>query len=109
MAAQGVGRRGSCGLGEIDIIAVTTGTYGVQCRLLLPTQIQSGSASAVVTVIKVNSTTKYTSAAGDLGVDIQVAATAGDTIKIITSSAQANDNANNAVRLDWAVSAGEAL
>lgn len=109
MASQGRERRGSGGLGEIDIIAPTTGTYGVQCRLHLPTQIQSGSPSAVVTVIKVNTSTKYTSNAGDLGVDIQVAATAGDTIKIITSSSNANDNAANAVRIDWAVSAGEAL
>lgn len=109
MAAQGKYRNGSCGLGEIDIIAVNTATYTIRARLNIPSIPQGNGESAVVTVIKVNSTTEYTSNPGDRGLEIQVAATAGDTIKIITSSSNANDNAMNAVRVNWAVSEGGSL
>lgn len=109
MAVPGKYRSGSCGLGEIDIYAVNTDTYTVRVRLLLPSIVQGNGASAVVTVVKVNSATKYTSNAGDMGLEIQVAATAGDTIKISTSSSNVNDNAINAVRIDWAVSQGGSL
>jgi len=89
----------SSGLGEIDIVVPTTDTYVVNCRLSLPSQIQGNGQSAVVTVVKVNSTTKYTSNAGDTGLECVIQCSAGDTIKVITSSSNANDNAINAVRV----------
>lgn len=109
MASQGKYRSGSCGLGEIDIIAVNTNTYTVRVRLDVPSIVKGNGSSAVVTLIKVNSSTKYTSNAGDNGLEIQVAASAGDTIKIVTSSANDNDNVINAVRVNWAISEGGSL
>ena len=99
----------SSNLGEIDIIVPDTSMYTVKCTLTLPSIVQGNGQSAVVTVVKVNSTTKYTSNAGDFGVDCEVACSAGDTIKIITSSSNANDNAINAVRIQIAISEGGSL
>jgi hypothetical protein len=97
---------GSSGLGEVDIGVPNADTYTVETRLLLPSVNAGNGASAVVTVIQVNSTVLYTSDAGNKGATISVPCLAGDVIKIITSSAQANDNAINAVRLNASISQG---
>lgn len=96
----------STNLGEIDVVVPTTDTYVVNVSLTLPSIPQSGAASAVVTTVKVNSSTKYTSNAGDFGLNYEVSCTAGDTIKITTASAQANDNAANAVKVSVAIYEG---
>lgn len=95
---------GASGLSEQDIKVPTTDSYTVQATLALPSK--GDGPSAVVTVIKVNSTTKYTSNAGDLGLKCIVACASGDTIKIITSSANTNDNAMNAVRITATIDQG---
>src|SRR5579863_6880281 len=110
MSMQSKYRSTSTGLGEIDVYAVDTAVYTIRVRLLLPTpQFTGGGTTSVVTTVKVNSTTKYTSNVGDLGVDYQVACIAGDTIKVITTSSAAADNQLNAIKVDLAISEGGSL
>jgi hypothetical protein len=112
-------------LQETDIVVPTTDQYTVgvtnQLRNIDPvpsayssnagagggTNTGTQTQSAVVTVVKVNSTTKYTSNAGDRGVGpITVQCTAGDTIKVITSSSASIDNQPQAVQTTITVSEG---
>ncbi len=90
------------GLSELDVVAPTTGTYVVQVSQTTPLF----GRSALITLLKVNSTTKYTSAAGDKGFTQEVAAIAGDIIKITMSSTSADDNASNAVKTSVAITMG---
>jgi hypothetical protein len=99
----------STGLGEMDFIVPNSDTYTVRVALTLPSIIQGQGQSAVVTTVKVNSTTYYTSNAGDFGLVYQVACSAGDTLKVITASSNANDNAINAVKVRVAISEGGSL
>jgi len=113
------------GLQEFDFIVPTTDTYNVAGTLQLPTNLvptaASGSGgggigtgsvpglpipSQVVVVVKVNSTTKYTSNAGDRGFFIGVQATAGDTIKVTLSSSLAQDEQLNATQCTISISEG---
>lgn len=66
-------------------------------------------ASQVVTVVKHNSSTIYTSNAGDRGFLIGAAATAGDTFSVILSSSLDQDKQPNAVQCTVALSEGEAI
>lgn len=112
-------------LQETDIVVPTTDQYIVQVTNQLPkadptmsaygagggagtgTNTGTQTQSAVVTVIKVNSTTQLTSNAGDRGVGpITVQCTAGDTIKVITSSSAAIDKQPQAVQTTIAISEG---
>jgi hypothetical protein len=94
------------GLVETDIGVPDTATYNVDVKLQIPSRVQSGSDSAVVVVIKKNSTTEYTGTAGATGAWVQIACSAGDTIKVITSSSNAIDEAINAVQGTIAISEG---
>lgn len=87
---------GSSGLSELDVKVPNAGTYLVSVRLTVPS---IKGLSQVVTVVKVNSTTKYTSNPGDRGLQIRVGCAANDTIKVITSSSTPIDNVLNAVRI----------
>lgn len=113
------------GLQEFDFVVPTTDAYTVQGTLqvpknLVPTASQgaggggigTGSTpglpipSQIVTVVKVNSTTKYTSNAGDMGFQTGVQCTAGDTIKVIFSSSLAQDEQLQAMQCTIAISEG---
>jgi hypothetical protein len=105
-------------LGEFDFLAPEAGNYVINGTLQLPNQIVPTAAqgpggggigtssvpgiaipSQVVTVIKLNSTTKYTSNAGDRGFSTGIVGVAqGDTIKVILSSSLAQDNQPEAVQ-----------
>ena len=113
-------------LAETDIIVPTTDQYIVRVTNQLPKAdpgmssygagggAGTGTASsgtqtqsAVVTVIKVNNTTQLTSTAGDRGVGpITVQCTAGDTIKVITSSSASIDKQPQAVQTTISISEG---
>jgi hypothetical protein len=115
------------GLQEFDFIVPTTDAYTIQGTLevpfVVPTAAQgpggggigTGSTpglptpSQIVTVVKQNSTTKYTSNPGDKGFLTGINATAGDTIKVIFSSSQIQDEQLNAMKCTIAISEGEAL
>lgn len=98
-------------------------TYGVNCTLQLPNVVPTATqgagggagtgtgggpqlASQVVTAIKHNSSTIYTSAAGDRGATTSVTATAGDTISVILSSSELQDEQPQAVQCTVAISEG---
>jgi hypothetical protein len=110
-------------LGETDIVVPTTDNYIIQCTLQLPNVVPSATAGAgggagtgtgggpqlnsqVVTVVKQNSTTRYTSNAGDRGFITQISCTAGDTIKVITSSSLSQDQQPQAVQVTITVTEG---
>jgi hypothetical protein len=114
------------GLQEFDFVVPSTDAYTVQGTLQLPNIVPSASQGAgggagtgtgggaqinsqVVTVVKLNASTKYTSAAGDRGFMVGINATAGDTIKVILSSSLAQDQQPNAVQCTIAISEGLAL
>lgn len=94
------------GLVDTAIGIPNAGTYNVDVKLQLPQLVASGSASAVVTVIKDNSSTVYTGTAGANGAFAQVTCAAGDVIHVVTSSAATIDNAINAVKGTIAISLG---
>lgn len=88
------------GIGTFTIgTAPTTDYYIIQGTVDLPT-IQNGSSgpSAIVVLVKKNASTIYTSTAGDRGFRVGSSFTAGDTLSIVTSSANSVDNQLNAVR-----------
>ena len=112
-------------LQETDIVVPTTDQYTVQVTNQLPkadptvstygagggagtgTNTGTQTQSAVVTVIKVNSSTQLTSSAGDRGAGpITVQCTAGDTIKVITSSSASIDNQPQAVQTTITIAEG---
>lgn len=112
-------------LQETDIVVPSTDQYIVsvtnQARNIDPvpsayssnagagggTNTGTQTQSAIVTVIKVNNSTQITSNAGDRGVGpITVQCTAGDTIKVITSSSAASDKQPQAVQTTIAISQG---
>lgn len=114
------------GLQEFDFVAPSTDAYTVQGTIQAPCIVPSATqgagggagtgtgggaqiASQVVTVVKLNSSTKYTSNAGDKGFIVGINATAGDTIKVILSSSLAQDNQPNAIQCTIAISEGLAL
>lgn len=111
------------GLQEFDFYAPSTDSYTVQGTIQAPNVVPAGTQGAgggagtgtgggaqvnsqVLTVIKLNSTTKYTSTAGDRGFSTVVNATAGDTIKVILSSSLAQDNQPQAIQCTIAISEG---
>ncbi len=65
--------------------------------------------SQVVTTVKHNTTTLYTSNPGDRGFMIGTAAAAGDTISVILSSSLPQDQQPQAIQCTIAISEGEAL
>lgn len=104
-------------LGETDITVPTTDQYTLQVTLQLPNVVPAMSTygsgggagtgtgggpqlnSQVVTVIKKNSSTIYTSAAGDRGIGpLTIQCTAGDVLKVITSSSLAQDQQPQAIQ-----------
>jgi hypothetical protein len=103
-----------------------TDSYTVRGTLQLPNIVPSASqgagggtgtgtgggpqvASQVVTVVKHNSSTVYTSNAGDRGFIVGFSATAGDTVSLIMSSSLSQDQQPNAVQLTFSIDEGEAL
>ena len=72
-----------------------------------PTQTSVAAlASSLVTTINHNGSPAYTSSPGDRGAWVQINATAGDTITVVTSSSNPVDQANNAVKSTISVSEG---
>lgn len=111
------------GLQEFDFSAPSTDSYTVQGTIQAPNIVPSGTQGAgggagtgtgggpqvnsqVLTVIKLNNTTKYTGTAGDRGFTTTINATAGDTIKVILSSSLAQDNQPQAIQCTIAISEG---
>lgn len=93
---------GNSGLGASSVIVPNADTYVVQVRLNIPLF----GASSVVTIVQVNSSTKYTSNPGDNSLTFAVACAAGDTINVTTSSSASADQAINAVRANISISQG---
>ncbi len=112
------------GLAEQDFVAPATGIYTVQVKYWVP-HVPAGTSaysdsivgqSSLQVLVKLNSTTKLTigGAAGDpsptqpyVSGSVQISATAGDTIKVIPSSAAAIDNQLNSVKGIINIFAGE--
>ena len=114
------------GLSTTVINLPNTDTYTIQGTLELrsfaPTATQGPGGGAgtgvgggpqinsqVVATIKHNSTTIFTSNAGDKGFLAGFQAVAGDTVSVTLSSSLASDNQLNAVKCTIAVYEGEAL
>jgi hypothetical protein len=86
------------GLGTFTTTMTQPGDYVVQVENNLPLA-RDGYYSQLQTVIKQNSSTKLTSAAGASGAKVVIKGVAvGDTISVVTSSAQAADNQLNAIK-----------
>lgn len=87
------------GLGTFSTSVDDTGVYEIIASLTLPTKAKGASGdSAVVTVLKQNSTTMRTSPAGEEGFMFPLTCAAGDTIQIILSSAATVDQASNVIK-----------
>src|ERR1700686_4439777 len=99
------------GLQTFVFSAPSTDNYTISGTLELPTAQSLGTniASGVVTTVKKNSSTIYTSNPGDKGFLVGIAATAGDTFSIILSSSVTQDSVQNAVKCTVSISEGEAV
>lgn len=82
------------------------GLVTVDVKCTIPTLVAGGGVSALVIVIKKNSSTIYTGTAGQQGAWTQVQVAAGDVIHVVTSSANAVDAALNTVKGVIAISTG---
>lgn len=94
------------GLVDTAIGIPEAGLLTVDVKCTIPTLTAGGGVSALVIVIKQNTTTKYTGIAGQQGAWTQFQVSAGDTVHVVTSSANAVDAALNAVKGVIAVSTG---
>lgn len=96
------------GLGTFIIATVpTTDNYTIQGKLDLPAISKGDSAnSAVVVVVKKDSTTIYTSAAGASGFSVNASLTAAQSISIVLSSAAAVDQGLNVIKTKVSISEG---
>jgi hypothetical protein len=93
-------------LGTVTFNVAVTATHNVDVKLQIPSRVQSGSDSAVLTLIQHNGTTVYTGIAGATGAWAQVPCTAGDTLSVTTSSSNAIDNNLNAIQGTVVISDG---
>lgn len=113
-------------LGTYTVNIPTTDVYTIQGTLQLPNVIPSATQGAgggagtgtgggpeipsqVVTIVKHNGSTIYTSNAGDRGFITGLSATAGDTLTVTLSSSLAQDEQPQAVQCTIAVYEGENL
>lgn len=99
------------GLNTFVYSAPDTGPYIVSGTLQLPNAVSLGSniASGVITTVKRNSSTVYTSAPGQRGFAVIVPASAGDILQVILSSSVAQDQVINSVQATICVSEGGVL
>jgi hypothetical protein len=94
-------------LGTITVGCPEAATYNVDVKCQIPTLTNGGGVSALVIVIKHNTSTVYTGSAGALGAWTQVSGVAaGDTISVVTSSSNAADEGLNAIQGYIAISDG---
>jgi len=95
------------GLTTIVISCPEAASYNVDVKCQIPTLSNGGGVSALVIVIKHNSSTVYTGTAGALGAWCQIpAVAAGDTISVVTSSSNPADEKLNAIQGQIAISDG---
>lgn len=97
--ANFLGAQSLNGLQSVNLFtAPAAGIYFVQANFSLPNLVKSGSASAVVALLKQNGSTIQTGAAGQSGIaQNQIVCASGDVIAIALSSAAAIDQGLNAV------------
>lgn len=96
------------GLGTITITSPYAGSFVVESKSTIPTITNGGGVSALVCVVKQNTTTILTSATGANGIRALIPAVAvGDSISITYSSANAVDNALNAIKSNIVIWQGE--
>ena len=79
------------------------GPYYVQGQITLPTLVGGAGASAVVVVVKQNSSTVYTGNAGATGFGTLINAAAGDTVSLVLSSSNAADQGLNVIKTSMQV------
>jgi hypothetical protein len=98
------------GLGTYTVAPGAAGPYVVDVKNQLPNLSDGAAAnSEVVTVVKVNSSTKYTGPAGADGAKVVVVCDAdSDTISVVTSSAADVDQGLNVIKSQIAISSGVA-
>ncbi len=87
------------GLGTIDQVVTEDGNYYVESKSTIPTISTGSTPSALVTVIKQNGSTLFTSDAGQNGAYLNnIICAAGDTLSVTYSSTAAVDKVLNAVK-----------
>lgn len=94
------------GLGSLSFNVPTTSAYFFDGKISLPTIVGGAGVSAVVVTINQNGAPVYVGTAGAEGFRADFACTANDLIAIVLSSANANDNALNAVKMTVAIGEG---
>lgn len=87
------------GLGTSTMSVASARPYALTGSLSLPGISKGDTAnSQVVTVIKQNASTIFTSTAGAEGLNLTIYTAAGDVISVITSSSAAIDKSLNVVK-----------
>lgn len=95
------------GIGTISVTVPFAGMYVVESKSSLPTLTNGGGVSALVTTINKNGSAQYTGTAGATGARTNFVCAAGDVIAVVYSSANAVDNALNAIKSTISIYQGE--
>jgi hypothetical protein len=85
------------GLETLTVVMPLAGAFTLSGKLSLPNARESGIESTVVTTIKQNGSTIFTSTAGALGFSIPILAALSDSFTVQLSSSTAEDAVLNAV------------
>lgn len=106
MSAQYSAQLVASGLGVFGVTVPNAGLYSLNAQISLPTLSNGGGVSAVIAVVKVNSSTVYTGIAGATGAQVSTTCAVGDVLSLTLSSAAAPDLVLNAVKTTIAIDQG---
>jgi hypothetical protein len=96
------------GLNTFSFIVPNAGPYVLSGKLSIPTVTNGGGSSSVVVTVQQNSSTKYTGTAGADGFKTVLSCAAGDSLAIIMSSSNPDDEGLNAIKANISCSQGVA-
>lgn len=94
------------GLGTFTFVADIASPYFFEGKISLPTIVNGGGASAVVTTINLNASPVYVGLAGAEGFKKDLNLAVGDVVTIVFSSAAAADQGINNVKATIAIGQG---
>lgn len=97
----------STGLTTTTFVAPIAGPLTIRWKISLPTLTTGGGVSAVVCTVNQQGSPIFTGNAGSEGSSVVATAAALDSFTLVLTSANAVDNALNAVKMNVSISSGQ--
>lgn len=92
------------GLGTVTIVIPAAGRYSFDGKISLPKNSDNNAQSSLVVVINKNGSPMYTGFAGAQGFFVKILCAAADSITIVFSSADLDDQSSNVIKSTISVS-----